>query len=106
MEVTCENPSNLLCGLLNTFEFPACIVDENKNIIMNLQAKELFENGFDLKKYIGASILSYKGQNSHLRKQDLNSGTKSKLIVFEIVDETITKLTESSKKLRQVLSAL
>ena len=73
---------------------------------MNLQAKELFENGFDLKKYIGASILSYKGQNYHLRKQDLNSGTKSKLIVFEIVDETITKLTESSKKLRQVLSAL
>ena len=71
--------------------------EDHKNIVHNI---------FDLKKYIGASILSYKGQNYHLRKQDLNSGTKSKLIVFEIVDETITKLTESSKKLRQVLSAL
>ena len=106
MEVTCENPSNLLCGLLNTFEFPACIVDENKNIIMNVHARELFETGLDVKKYINASILSYQGLKYQIKKQDLNSGTKSKLIIFEVVDETITKLTESSKKLRQVLSAL
>ena len=82
MEVTCENPSNLLCGLLNTFEFPACIVDENKNIIMNIHAKELFENGLDVKKYINASILSYQGLKYQIKKQDLNSGTKSKLIIF------------------------
>jgi FKBP-type peptidyl-prolyl cis-trans isomerase (trigger factor) len=106
MEVTCENPSNLLCGLLNTFEFPACIVDENKNIIMNVHARELFENGLDVKKYVNASIFSYQGLKYQIKKQDLNSGTKSKLIIFEVVDETITKLTESSKKLRQVLSAL
>ena len=106
MEATCENPSNLLCGLLNTFEFPACIVDENKNIIMNILAEELYESGFDIKKYVGASIVSYKGHNYQIKKQDLNSGTKSKLIIFESIDETIVKLTESSKKLRQVLSAL
>lgn len=106
MEKTCENPSNLLCGLLNTFDSPACIVDENKNFIMNSQAEKLFDNSIDLKKLISASLISYKGQNYQLKKQDLNNGTKSKLIIFEIVDETISKLTESSKKLRQVLSAL
>ena len=73
---------------------------------MNFKANELFSTGLDLRKYLSASIIQFKGQKYQIKQKDINHGTKSKLFILEAVDDTITKLSESSKKLRQVLSAL
>ena len=101
-----ENPSNLICGLLDTFNCAAYIVDKDKNILMNDKAKELFNKGLDIKNYLSASYIQFKDQRYQLKFKDINHGTKSKLFILETVDDTIVKLSESSKKLRQVLSAL
>jgi len=104
--VECSNPSNLLCGLLDTFSCAAYILDDDKNLIMNEKARELFLKGFDIKNYLSASYIQFRDQRYQVKQKDINHGTKSKLFILETVDETITKLSESSKKLRQVLSAL
>ena len=96
--VECSNPSNLLCGLLDTFSCAA--------YIMNEKAQELFLKGLDIKNYLSASYIQFRDQRYHLKQKDINHGTKSKLFILEAVDETIVKLSESSRKLRQVLSAL
>lgn len=102
----CKNPSKILCGLLDTFNCAAYILDDDKNLIMNEKAQELFQKGLDLKNYLSATYIQFRDQRYHLKQQDINHGTKSKLFVLETVDDTIVKLSESSKKLRQVLSAL
>jgi hypothetical protein len=104
--VECSNPSNLLCGLLDTFSCAAYILDDEKNLIMNEKAQELFLKGLDIKNYLSASYIQFRDQRYHLKQKDINHGTKSKLFILEAVDETIVKLSESSRKLRQVLSAL
>jgi hypothetical protein len=106
LEQEYKNPSNLLCGVLDTFNCAAYIVDDEKNIIMNDKAQDLYKKGLDIKNFLSASIIQFKDQKYHLKFKDINHGTKSKLFVLENVDETIVKLSESSKKLRQVLSAL
>jgi hypothetical protein len=102
----CNNPANLVCGLLDTFNCAAYILDDNKNLIMNEKARELFLKGLDIKNYLSASYIQFRDQRYQLKQKDINHGTKSKLFILETVDETIIKLSESSKKLRQVLSAL
>ena len=101
-----KNPSMLLCGLLDTFSCAAYILDDDKNLIMNDKAKELYMKGLDIKNYLSASYIQFRDQRYCLKQKDINHGTKSKLFILEAVDDTITKLSESSKKLRQVLSAL
>jgi hypothetical protein len=105
-KIECKNPSNLLCGLLDTFSCAAYILDDDKNLIMNDKARELFLKGFDIKNYLSASYIQFRDQRYSLKQKDINHGTKSKLFILEAVDDTIVKLSESSKKLRQVLSAL
>jgi hypothetical protein len=73
---------------------------------MNDKAIELFQKGLDIKNYLSATYIQFRDQRYHLKQQDINHGTKSKLFILETVDDTIVKLSESSKKLRQVLSAL
>jgi hypothetical protein len=73
---------------------------------MNEKAQELFLKGLDIKNYLSASYIQFRDQRYHLEQKDINHGTKSKLFILEVVDDTIVKLSESSKKLRQVLSAL
>ena len=46
-----KNPSKLFIALLDSFNTPTCIIDENENIIMNEQAKEMKELGLDIKYY-------------------------------------------------------
>jgi hypothetical protein len=104
--VECKNPSMLLYGLLDTFNCAAYILDDDKNLIMNDKAEELFIKGLDIKNYLSASYIQFRDQRYCLKQKDINHGTKSKLYILEAVDDTITKLSESSKKLRQVLSAL
>lgn len=104
--VDCKNPSKLVCGLLDTFNCAAYILDDDKNLIMNDKARELFMKGLDIKNYLSASYIQFRDQRYCLKQQDINHGTKSKLFILETVDDTITKLSESSNKLRQVLSAL
>ncbi len=102
----CTDPANLVCGLLDTFNCAAYILDDNKNLIMNEKARELFLKGLDIKNYLSASYIQFRDQRYQLKQKDINHGTKSKLFILESVDDTIVKLSESSKKLRQVLSAL
>lgn len=104
--VECTNSSKLVCGLLDTFNCAAYILDDDKNLIMNDKARELFKKGLDLKNYLSASFIQFRDQKYQLKQKDINHGTKSKLFILESVDDTIVKLSESSKKLRQVLSAL
>lgn len=101
-----KNSSKILCGLLDTFDCAAYILDDDKNLIMNDKAKELFQKGLDIKNYLSATYIQFRDQRYQLKQQDINHGTKSKLFVLETVDDTIVKLSESSKKLRQALSAL
>jgi hypothetical protein len=73
---------------------------------MNDKARELFMKGLDIKNYLSASYIQFRDQRYRLKQKDIIHGTKSKLFILETGDDTIVKLSESSKKLRQVLSAL
>jgi len=86
----CTNPSNLICGLLDTFSCAAYILDDDKNLIMNEKARELFLKGFDIKNYLSASYIQFRDQRYHVKQKDINHGTKSKLFILVTVDETIT----------------
>jgi hypothetical protein len=61
--IECTNPSNLLCGLLDTFNCAAYILDDNKNLIMNDKARELFSKGLDIKNYLSASYIQFRDQS-------------------------------------------
>ena len=52
------------------------------------------------------SIVQFKGKKYNLEKKDINHGTNSCVCTFKPEDDTIARLTESSKKLKKVLSAL
>ena len=106
------DPSTLLQDILDTFTQPVCIVDKSNRIIMNDQAKSLFDSGFDvglhslnLKNSISTTII-YKSKKYVLEKKELNHCTDFYLCKIQIEDETIQKLKQSSTKLRQVLSTL
>ena len=42
----------------------------------------------------------------NISKKDINHGTNSFVCVIKVEDETIARLTESSQKLKKVLSVL
>lgn len=71
-----KNSSKLLYGLLDTFNCAAFILDDDKNLIMNFKANELFCTGLDLRKYLSASIIQFKGQKYQIKQKDINHGTK------------------------------
>jgi hypothetical protein len=101
-----NNPPKLLLALIDSFNQPMWIIDKIGNVLMNDKAKELFMKGLDIKNYLSASYIQFRDQRYSLKQKDINHGTKSKLFILETVDDTIVKLSESSKRLRQVLSAL
>jgi len=105
------NPSKLFIAFMDSFNEPLCLLDENGNFLMNEKAQKMNESGFELKSHskkckIGISVVTYKGKKYNLEKKDINHGTHSFLCTFKLEDDTITRLTESSKKLKKVLSAL
>ena len=107
-----KNPSNLLVAFLDSINKPLCIIDDNGNTLLNNQAKELKKRGFDLdihsskiKKNTTATIL-HKGTKYNIEKKDINHGTNSCVCTVSEEDETIARLTESSAKLKKVLSVL
>ena len=105
------NPSKLFIAFMDSFNEPLCLIDENGNFLMNEQAQKMKEAGFDLQSHskkskIGSSIVTYKGKKYNLEKKDINHGTNSFLCTFKLEDDTITRLTESSKILKKALSAL
>lgn len=107
-----KNPSNLLVAFLDSINKPLCIVDDNGNTLLNNQAKELKRRGFDIdihssriKKNTTATI-THKGTKYSIEKKDINHGTNSCVCTVSEEDETIARLTESSAKLKKVLSVL
>ena len=98
------NPSKLFIAFMDSFNEPLCLIDENGNFLMNEQAFDL--QSHSKKSKIGSSIVTYKGKKYNLEKKDINHGTNSFLCTFKLEDDTITRLTESSKKLKKALSAL
>jgi hypothetical protein len=107
-----KNPSNLLVAFLDSINKPTCIIDDNGNSLLNNQAKELKKRGFDIdihsskiKKNTTATI-THKGTKYNIEKKDINHGTNSCVCTVSEEDETIARLTESSAKLKKVLSVL
>lgn len=106
------DPSTLLQDILDIFTQPVCIVDQNDKIIMNDQAKQLFESGFDVGfhslklKNSSSTTIIYKSKKFILEKKELNHCTNCYLCKILSEDETIQKLKQSSTKLRHVLSTL
>ena len=107
-----KNPSNLLVAFLDSINKPTCIIDDHGNSLLNNQAKELKKRGFDLdihsskiKKNTTATI-THKGTKYSIEKKDINHGTNSCVCTVSEEDETIARLTESSAKLKKVLSVL
>ena len=107
-----KNPSNLLVAFLDSFNKPLCLVDDNGNSLLNNQAKELKKKGFDLDihaskiKKNSSAIILHKGTKYNIEKKDINHGTNSCVCTISEEDETIARLTESSAKLKKVLSVL
>lgn len=114
MELTNEfkNTSQLFIAFFNSFNIPMCIIDEHGNMLMNDMAQELKQAGFDIDNHSkkiknnSSSVVSYKGKKYNLEKKDINHGTNSCVCTLKLEDDTIARLTESSKKLKKVLSAL
>ena len=112
MEEDYKNPSQLLLALIDTMECPTCIVDETGNMILNSEAKELQESGLEIKNYVrkikkdSETQVFHHGKKYSIHKQDINHGTNSYLCKITLLDDPIARLTESSKKLKKVLSAL
>jgi S-adenosylmethionine hydrolase len=114
MEITNEfkNPSQLFIAFFNSFNIPMCIVDEFGNILMNDMAEELKKSGFEIDNYLkkiknnSSGTIQFKGKKYNLEKKDINHGTNSCVCTLKLEDDTIARLTESSKKLKKVLSAL
>ena len=107
-----SNPSNLLIALMDSINQPLCIIDDLGNMLLNHQAKELNNNGFDFKAHSKkllkntTAIVTHKGKKYNIEKKDINHGTNSCVCTISQEDETISRLNESSKKLKKVLSVL
>lgn len=112
MEDDYNNPSQLLLALIDSLDCPTCIVDDFGNIIPNSEAQELIDSGFELKNYIkkikkdSESFVYHHGKRYSIHKKDINHGTNSYLCKITLQEDPIARLTESSKKLKKVLSAL
>lgn len=107
-----KNFTTLLTALIDSFKEPTCLVDNLGNILLNQKAIELKNIGFDVdihSKKIKANsteTVLYQGVKYNIEKKDINHGTNCCLCKIIPIDDTIARLTESSKKLKKVLSAL
>ena len=112
MEQDYVNPSKLLIAIIDSMDEPVCVTDDYGNTLLNENAKVLKKSGLDvdiLSKQLKANstkTVSHQGVKYSLEKKDINHGTNSCLCKFVPEDDTIVRLTESSKKLKKVLSAL
>ena len=112
MEQDYINPSKLLLALIDSIEEPVCLLDDNGNVLLNQNAKDLKKSGFDIDKVSKQATknrtktVSHQGVKYSLEKKDINHGTNSCLCKLVLEDDTIVRLTESSKKLKKVISAL
>jgi len=107
-----KNPTQLFLAFFDSFNEPMCIIDEEDNIIMNQPAKDLQSTGMRLDLQVkkikkGCSgIVTHKSIKYRVDKKDINHGTNSCLCTVKQEDETISRLKESSTKLKKVLNSL
>lgn len=72
--------SNLICGLLDTFSCAAYILDDDKNLIMNDKARELFLKGLDIKNYLSFSHVQFKRPKIQFKTKRYKSRHKKQVI--------------------------
>lgn len=107
-----NNPSQLLIAVLDSINEPLCLIDEEGNAILNEEAKNLKKQGFDISSFSrhiknnSTETVIHQGISYNLEKKDINHGTRSFVCKLIPSDDPILRLTESSKKLKKVLSAL
>lgn len=107
-----ENPSRLLVAFMDSIDEPICIIDDTGNCILNQTAKDYQKLGLDFQQHVkklknnSSSVVMHKGKKYNLHKRDINHGTNSFVCTLKPEDEVISRLTESSAKLKKVLSAL
>lgn len=107
-----KNPSQLFLAFFDSFNEPMCIIDDEENIIMNERAKQLQKAGMKLDVQIkkikknACGFITHKSVKYRVDKKDINHGTNSCLCTVKAEDETISRLKESSTKLKKVLNSL
>lgn len=106
-----KNPSKLLIAFIDSMKEALCLIDENGNTILNENARNLQKKGFDINAHTkqvninSTKSVEHQGVIYDIEKKDINHGTNSCLCTIVPKDDTIHRLTESSKKLKKVLSA-
>lgn len=111
MEKEKYSPLDLLLALMDSFDEPLCLIDSNGHSFLNEYAKQLQNNGLDIDniskriKVNSTETVTHKGVLYSIEKKEMNHGTNSCVCKFVPEDDTIKRLTESSKKLKKVLSA-
>lgn len=75
MEQDYINPSKLLLALIDSIEEPVCILDDNGNFLLNQNAKQLKNSGFDIDSLSkqtnknSTKTVSYQGVKYSLEKK-------------------------------------
>jgi len=111
MEQDYIKPSRLLIALMDSIEEPVCLIDNHGNYLLNENAEKLKKSGLDIDyltkqlKINSTKKVCFDGIEYCIEKKDINHGTNSFICKFTKSDDAIYRLTESSKKLKKVLSA-
>lgn len=114
MDITSDNqnPCQLLKALIDSFKEPIIVFDNFGHSVTNEGADDLKKMGFDVdgysKKTKANSIetVTHLGVKYKIEKKDINHGTNCCLCKIIPLDDTIARLTESSKKLKKALNNL
>jgi hypothetical protein len=112
MEEKKVSPEDIFVAVLDTFNDAMFVIDNEDNLIMNIEAQKLNDNGLNLQEQskkikVGSSaLISYKNQKYRISKKDINHGTNSCICTLSLEDDTIARLQKSSLKLKKVLSSI
>lgn len=114
MDITSDNqtPCKLLKALIDSFKEPMLVIDKFGHSVLNEGANDLQRIGFDVDghskkiKINSIETVTHLGVKYKIEKKDINHGTNCCLCKIIPLDDTIARLTESSKKLKKALNNL
>jgi hypothetical protein len=105
-----KNPQKLLMAFLDSFSQPMWILDKAGNVLMNAEAREYSNSGFDILKYaqdlsVGASkVVQHMGKHFILDKKDINHGTNSCVCTLQHEEDPLQRLKKSTAKFTKAYS--
>ena len=105
-----KNPQRLLMAFLDSFSEPMWILDKTGNVLMNEEAKEYSNRGFDILKFaqdltVGTSkVVQHMGRQFILDKKDINHGTNSYVCTLQLEEDPVQRLKKSTAKFTKAYS--